>query len=200
MRRRHFLTIALCLPLDRLACAQPPATPEPEEDPPQALPHYKVSAARLQAAVAQRFPLRYPLEGLMNLDVQVPQLRLLPALNRMGARMVVDAAGPALQRSHQVTLDVEFALRYEAIDRTVRAHQLRLVRLQFPSLQSGVVALLNTYGPALAERSLLEVVLHTLRPQDLALPDTLGMQPGNMTVTNEGLTIGLVPKALTRPA
>jgi hypothetical protein len=196
MRRRHLLPIALCLPLTRLARAQRPTTPEPEEkDPPQALPHYKVSAARLQATVPQRFPLRYPLEGLMNLDVQVPQLRLLPALNRMGARMVVDAAGPALQRSHQGTLDVEFALRYEATDRTVRAHQLRLARLQFPSLQPSVVALLNTYGPALAERTLLEVVLHTLSPQDLALPDTLGMRPGNITVTGEGLTIGFVPKA-----
>lgn len=100
MRRRHLLPIALCLQLSRLAWAQQqPAAPEPEEeDSPQALPHYKVSAARLQAAVAQRFPLRYPLEGLMNLDVQVPQLRLLPALNRMGAEMVVLAAGPAWWR------------------------------------------------------------------------------------------------------
>lgn len=198
MRRRHLLPIALCLPLTRLAWAQQqPTTPEPEEeeDTLQALPHYKVSAARLQAAVAERFPSRFPVEGLMNLDVQVPQLRLLPARNRMGAEMVVHAAGPALQRRHQGTLEVEFALRYEASDHTVRAHQLRLARLQFPSLQPGVVALLNTYGPALAERTLLEVVLHTLRAQDLALPDTLGMQPGTITVTSEGLTIGFVPKA-----
>ena len=197
MRRRHLFPIALCLPLARLAWAQQqPAVPEPEEeDTAQALPHYKVSAARLQAAVAERFPLRYPLKGLMNLDVQVPQLRLLPALNRMAAEMVVLAAGPALQRRHQGTLEVEFALRYEASDHTVRAHQLRLARLQFPSLQSSVVALLNTYGPALADRTLLEVVLHTLRTQDLALPDTLGMQPGSITVTGEGLTIGFVPKA-----
>ncbi len=195
MRRRHFLPLpfALGLPLTRLAWAQP-ATAEPE-DPPLALPHYEVSAAQLQAAVAQRFPLRYPVQGLMNLDVQAPKLRLLPALNRLGAEMVVTAVGPALQRSQQGTLDVEFALRYEATDRTVRAHQLRLVRLQFPSLQPGVVALLNLYAPALAEHSLLEVVLHTLRPQDLALPDALGMQPGSITVTREGLTIGFVPKA-----
>ena len=90
-----------------------------------------------------------------------------------------------------------FALRYEVADRTVRAHQLRLKRLQFPTLQPGVVALLNTYGPALAERTLLEVVLHRMRPQDLALPDGLGMQPGSITVTPEGLTIGFVPKPLS---
>lgn len=192
MRRRLFLPIPLSLPLARLAWAQP-TTPEPE-DVPQAQPHYNVSAAQLQAGVAQRFPMRFPVQGLMNLDVQVPQLRLLPALNRLGAVMDVVAAGPALERTHQGTLDVEFALRYEATDRTVRAHQLRFKRLLFPTLQPGVVALLNTYGPALAQQTLLEVVVHTLRPQDLALPDALGMQPGSMTVTTEGLTIGFLPK------
>jgi len=193
MRRRHFLPIALCLPIAPLAWAEEPEA----DDAPQALPHHKVSAAALQAAVGQRFPLRYPVPGLLNLDVQVPTLRLLPALNRLSAEMVVEAAGPALNRSHPGTLEVEFALRYQATDRTVRAHQLRLKRLQFPTLQPGVVALLNTYGPALAERTLLEVVLHRMRPQDLALPDGLGMQPGSITVTEDGLTIGFVPKPLS---
>ena len=195
MRRRHLLPLALCLPLARLVWAQP-TTSEPEDDAPAALPQYKVSTAALQAAVATRFPLRYPLPGVLNLDVQEPTLRMLPALNRLNAQMVVVASGPALNRSHQGTLDVEFGLRYEATDRTVRAHQLRLVRLQFPTLQPSVVAMLNTYGAALAEQTLQEVVLHTLRPQDLALPDGLGMQPGSITVTNDGLTIGFVPKAL----
>lgn len=192
MRRRHFLPMPLCLPLARLAWAQP-AAPEPD-DAPQPPPHYKVSAAQLQAGVAQRFPMRFPVQGLMNLDVQVPQLRLLPTVNRLGAVMDVVAAGPALERTHQGTLDVEFALRYEATDRTVRAHQLRFKRLLFPTLPPGVAALLNTYGPALTQQTLLEVVVHTLRPQDLALPDALGMQPGSMTVTNDGLMIGFVPK------
>lgn len=192
MRRRRFLLVTLCLPFTRLVWAQPD-TPEPE-DAPQPPPHYKVSAAQLQASVTHRFPMRFPVPGLMNLDVQVPQLRLLPAVNRLGAMMDVVAAGPVLDRTHQGTLDVEFALRYEATDRTVRAHQLRFRRLLFPTLQPGVVALLNTYGPALAQQTLLEVVVHTLRAQDLALPDALGMQPGSLTVTDAGLTIGFVPK------
>jgi len=201
MRRRFFLTTTLCLPLIQLAWAlpanaqaKPETAPEPE-DPPQAPPQFKVSAAQLQAAVAQRFPLRYPVPGLLNMDVLVPQLLLLPAQNRISATMPLNAAGPALYRSHQGTLEVEFALRYEATDRTVRTHQLRVKRLQFPTLSPNVVAMLNTYGPALAERTLSEVVLHRLRAQDLALLDGLGLQPGSMTVTSEGLTIGLVPNA-----
>lgn len=194
MRRRYFLSAPLCFPLIRLGWAQP-APAEPEDAPP-AQPHYQVSAAALQAAVGQRFPLRYPLGGLLNLDVQVPQLGLLPDQNRLRATMAVTAAGPALQRSHQGTLDVEFALRYEPSDRTVRAHQLRLTGLQFPTLQPGVVALINTYGQALAEQTLLEVVLHRLRAQDLALPDSLGLQPGRIAVTRDGLAIGFEPKPL----
>jgi hypothetical protein len=157
---------------------------------------YPVSAELLQRSVAERFPLRYPVPGLLNLDVRTPRLRLLPERNRLLAEMAVEAAGPALHRSHQGTFDVDFALRYEASDRTVRAHQLRFGRLRFPTLQPTAVDLLNTYGPALAEQALQEVVLHQLQPQDLAMADAMGMRPGDITVTEDGLLIGLVMKPL----
>ena len=203
MRRRHFVPLALCsplfLPFGSLTWAAAADTTQPVDDEPQSLPQYKVSAALLQQAVAQRFPLRYPVPGLMNLDMQVPQLHLLPAQNRLGADIALVAAGPVLQGSHQGTLAVDFALRYEASDLTVRAHQLRFKRLTMPSLQPGGVALLNSYGPALSESALLEVVLHRLQPSDLALPNSMGMQPGSITVTDTGLVIGFVPKPLSQP-
>ena len=82
MYRRLFLATALCLPLTRPAWAEEPEA----ESEPGALPQYKVSAAALQAAVGQRFPLRYPVPGLLNLDVQLPQLRLLPRAKPAGRR------------------------------------------------------------------------------------------------------------------
>ncbi|PZO18106.1 MAG: DUF1439 domain-containing protein [Burkholderiales bacterium] len=192
MQRRFLLSAALCAPLGQQAWAQPTAS----DDPPAKPPGYSVSAEVLQRSVAERFPMRYPVQGLMNLDVQPPRLQLLPAQNRLRAEMVVDAAGPALNRSHRGSFDVDFALRYEASDRTLRAHQLRIDRLRFPTLQPGVVELLNTYGPALAEQSLREVVLHRLQPQDLRMADALGMQPGPITVTETGLVIAFVLKPL----
>ena len=203
MRRRHLIPLALCpalfLPLGGLTWAASADTSQPPDDAPPALPHYKVSAALLQQAVAQRFPLRYPVAGLLNLDMQVPRLSLLPAQNRLAAEMAIDAAGPALQGSHHGTLALDFALRYEASDLTVRAHQLRFQRLTMPSLPPGLVMLLNSYGPALSERALLEVVLHHLQPSDLTLPNSMGMQPGSITVTDSGLVIGFVPKPLGQP-
>ena len=157
-----------------------------------ALPRYTVPLEQLQDMVAQKFPRTVPVSGLVDLTVREPQLRLLPAVNRLGAAMVVDAAGPALRRSHRGAFDVEFALRYEASDRTLRAHQIKLGRLDFPTLQPAVNELLNAYGPVLAEQSLREVTLHQLRPQDTAMFDGLGLQPGPITVTDKGLAVAFV--------
>ncbi len=46
----------------------------------------------------------------------------------------------------------------------------------------------------LAEQSLREVTLHQLRPQDTALFDGMGLQPGPITVTAQGLTVAFVNK------
>ena len=195
MRRRFlFFTTAATLwtavgGATRLLAAE--ADAEPSQP-----PGYTVPADLLQRSVAQRFPLRYPVPGLLDLELQAPHLQLLPEQNRLRADLPVEAAGPALNRRHRGGFEVDFALRYEASDRTVRAHQLRVSRLRFPSLQPGVVALLNTYAPALAEQSLKEVVLHQLQPQDLAPLDAMGMQPGAITVTDAGLVISFVLKPL----
>jgi hypothetical protein len=162
----------------------------------QAQPSYTVSVKNLQQELAQRFPVRYPVPGLLDLDVQAPQLLLLPEQNRVNARMAVDATGPALRYSHSGTFDVNFALRYEPSDQTIRAYRLNFQNLRFSDLQPQASELLNAYGPAMANKMLKEVVLYQLRPQDLAIADSLGMQPGSITVTDKGLVIGFVIKPL----
>lgn len=186
MKRRLLLTMPLSLALGGAACSASPVAP--------GQPSYKVSAEQLQQAVAKRFPLRYPVGGLLDLKVEAPRLRLLPELNRLGTEMVVEAAGPALGRSYTGAFDLDFGLRYEASDQSIRAHQLRVNSLRFVDLPPGPSELLKAYGPALAEQGLNEVVLHKLRPQDLALPDAMGLQPGSITVTPQGLVIGFVAK------
>ena len=190
MWRRSFLSFGRGVALLGLAGAVLPRAQAQQ-------PSFTVSAAQLQQVVAQRFPLRYPVQGLLDLDLQAPRLSLLPAQNRLAAEMAVEAAGPALRRSHSGSIRVDFALRYEPSDRSIRAVQLHFQSLQFPSLQPAVVELLNSYGPALAQQSLQELVLHQLRPQDLALPDTMGLQPGRITVTDKGLVIGFVNQPIS---
>jgi hypothetical protein len=160
----------------------------------RAQPGYTVSRARLQKAVTGRFPRNYPVGGLFELTVLAPQLRLLPELNRLGTEMVVQAAGAALERAYTGGFDLDFALRYEAADLSIRAHQLRVNWLRLDGLPPGQSALLDAYGPSLASRALQDVVLHQLSPKDLALPHAMGLQPGSIDVTKYGLVIGFVSK------
>ena len=193
MRRRNLI---LSLPLALGVPALGWAADAEAGDRPDKPPGYPVSLDQMQQAVAQRFPRRYPVQGLFDLDLKAPRLRMLPEQNRLRAQMAVEAAGPALNRRHQGNFDVDFGLRYEASDRTLRAHQLRLARLEFPPLQPRVTEMINLYAPTLADQSLREVVLHELTAKDLAAVDAMGMQPGPITVTNNGLVIGLVLKPL----
>lgn len=159
-----------------------------------ALQRYTVPLETVQDAVAQKFPRSVPVQGLLELTLQAPRLRLLPEVNRLAAALPVTAAGPALRRSHEGNIELEFALRYEASDRTLRAHQIRLGALEFPSLRPEVAGLLKAYGPVLAEQALREVTLHQLRPQDTAVLDGLGLQPGAITVTAQGLVVAFESK------
>ncbi len=189
MKRRLLLTLPGWIAFAAAAGAARAATPNAPGG-----TGYKVTLEQLQQAVAQRFPRRYEMGSLLNLNVQAPRVRLLPELNRLGTEMAVDAAGPALSRTSTGTFDVDFALRYEASDQTLRAHQIRLNALRLDDMAPGPAALLQAYAPTLASQALKEVVLHKLKPQDLMLTDGLGLEPGSITVTAKGLTIALVPK------
>ena len=159
-----------------------------------AAPSYTVTAGQMREALAKRFPRRFQAGGFLALEVQAPALRLLPKENRLGADIQLEASGPALPERHAGVFDLDFALRYEASDQSIRAHQLKVNTLRFSGMPARQAELLTAYGPALAEQALRDVVLHQLRPQDLMLADGLGLEPGNITVTAKGLVVGFVPK------
>ena len=131
-------------------------------------------AGEMQDKLATRFPRRYPVAGLAELNLQTPRLALLPERNRLNAVMAVEANGPALRRTHKGSLDVDFALRFEPADQTVRATELQVNALQFDGLSAQASTLLAGLGPTLAQQALREVVAY-----QVATPGTgVGRQPG----------------------
>ena len=159
-----------------------------------AQPRYAISAAALQDAVDQRFPRRLRLGGLLELTVRTPVLQLLPDANRVATDMVVVASGPALERPAIGEFDLDFALRYERSDQTLRARGLRVRSLRVSGLPAPYPGIIDGLGPVLAQQVFGEIVLHRLRPADLALADGLGLEPDTVTVTPDGLVIGFAPK------
>ena len=154
-----------------------------------------LSLEQMQDKVSARFPRRYPLAGLAELNLQTPRLALRPEQNRINVVMALEATGPVLRRAHTGSLDVDFALRYEPTDQTLRPTDLQVRALQIDGLPAQVSQLLAGLGPAPAQQALREVVLHQLQPRDLAVAERLGLQPGRITVTPRGLEIELLPRA-----
>ena len=155
---------------------------------------YAIPLEQLQGALDRRFPRRIPLAGLIELNLQPPLLRLLPAQNRVGVEMAVTAGGPALGGSYSGAFDADFGLRYQPSDATIRARDPHVNALRLDGLASPQGNLLAAFGPALAEQLLQDVVLHQLAANDLALADRMGVQPGAIDVTPQGLLIGFVPR------
>lgn len=161
---------------------------------------FSVSTAKLQSMLAQRFPKQYPVAGLLQIQLQTPQLTMLAERNTIQALLDAQMSGPVLKDVYKGQLNVDFALRYEPTDRTLRAHQIKLNSLQMQGLAPAMSEMLSTYATALADQALGQVVLYQLEEKDLALVDAMSMEPGAITVTPEGLTVSMVQKSANAPA
>ena len=150
---------------------------------------YSVSLPSLLSMLGERFPRRFALAGIASLELRAPALALLPESNRLRARIPADLSGALLPVPKEGVMEVAFGLRYEAADRSLRAHDIALQSLEITGLDPSSAALLRAWAPRLAGQALGEVVLHRLEPKDLVLLDGLGLQPGAITVTERGLAV-----------
>lgn len=157
---------------------------------------YTISAGQIQEAVARKFPRQFGLGGLLNFQLSDPRIGLRPVTNQLNTVLALNASGPLLQaQSYDGSLDVDFSLRYEPSDRSLRATQLQLNALRMQGLTPAAEQMLQQYGSTLARQALQEVVLYQLTDKDLALTDGLGLEPGDFTVTPKGLKVQLKPKS-----
>lgn len=183
MHRRHLLLTLTAWPAARLS-AQPQAQ----------RPHQKIPASQLLEALSTRFPLRFEVPGVMELQVGTPALLLLAARNQLGAALQLQAAGPALRDKVRGDVDVLFGLRYERADRTIRAWNPEVHGLRVPGLAPETANVIRNMTRALLDGMPGEVVLHRFTDRELALPDTMGFEPGKLAVLEDGVDVEFVPK------
>ena len=156
-------------------------------------PRHRISAAELYEALSARFPQRLPLGGLLQVQVSAPRLLLLPARNKLGAALQVEIAGLPAAQGMAAELEVVFGLRYEPTDRTVRGREPEFLDFRWPGMDRESLRAIRGLLPALAQQ-LGEVVLHRMSERELALPETMGFEPGELRVTDEGVTVFFRPK------
>jgi hypothetical protein len=158
-----------------------------------ARPRHKISEAQLRNALAAKFPVRLGLVGLLEVQISAPRLLLLPARNLLGASLRAQVGGLQVPQARTGELDLAFALRYEASDQTVRAHRPEVLDMRWPGVPPETVQALRGVLPQLMEH-VGEVVLHKLSPRDLALADTMGFEPEEIQVADDGVVIFFGPK------
>lgn len=153
-----------------------------------------VSQQKLQEMVSARFPRQFPVAGLLHLNLTAPQLTMVPERNAINAQIPAELTGKVLKDKFSGLLNVDFSLRYEPTDRTLRAYQIKVNSLNMDGLAPALSDMLATYSTALAEQAMGQVVLYQLQEKELALVETMALEPGAITVTAQGLTVALQQK------
>jgi hypothetical protein len=174
------------------ALASWPAAPLAQEGAPR--PRHKIGAAQLHEALSSRFPVRFMLGSLLEVEISAPRLLLLSARDKLGAGLVVQVGGMQLQPMPPGEIDVVFGLRYEASDQTVRARDSEILALRWPGLPPATLQQVQRSPYAVVREAMGEFVLHKLEPRDLALADTMGFEPESFRVVDDGVVIVFGPK------
>lgn len=185
-RRRLFLAACAASTMWVSACSQAVPT------------KISVTQAQLEQGLQGQFPKQFPIAGLLQFDMQQPQLQLLPASNQLQADLVVQLAGPTLRTSYQGKMQVRFGLYYEPKDRSVRAQRVEVMALELQDANPAMAEMVQTYGLRVAQQALQGFALYTVRSQELELADSLGLQPGAITVTPQGLDVAIESKPAAR--
>lgn len=159
----------------------------------------RLSAEQLQATLGQRFPMQQRVAEVLDVRLSSPRLRLLPERGRIATELQLDITERLLQSSHPARLALDFGLRFEPRDRTVRLRDVRVQQLVFTRLTPAHQELMNRYAPRLAERALDGQVLHQVSEADWNTLQMLGLEPGEFTVTPQGLSLDFRPPSTRAP-
>jgi hypothetical protein len=155
---------------------------------------YVIPQARLQQAIAKRFPYREGLGDLLELKLQAPRLSLLPERNRIGTVLDLTLSGRLLSEAYSGMMGMDYGLRFEPRDSTIRMTGVQVTSLNLDGVPLAYQDMVQRYAPRLAEQLLDDFPLHRISASDMARANGLGYELGGFKVVPEGLQVTLNPK------
>jgi hypothetical protein len=148
-----------------------------------------LSAADLQALLERQFPLQRRLLEVIDIDIARPVLRLLPERNRIATDLELRATERLSGRSVRGSLALDYALRYEASDASVRLTQVRVQEARL-DLGSGPLSAPGArVGALLAERLLDDAAIWRADAQRLQQLQRAGVAAADIVVTARGIEV-----------
>jgi hypothetical protein len=161
---------------------------------PQGIKTYTISQSQLLELIAQKFPFNERMAELLDLQAIAPRIKLLPETNRIATELDLNLSERFLRSTFKGTLAMDYGLRFEPSDNSVRLTDVKVNSLQFSGVPVMYQPFVNSMGPLFAERLLNDFTLHKISAADMATADGWGYAPGGFQVTQQGLSISLVPK------
>ena len=154
-----------------------------------------VTQAQLQQAVERRFPIERRYLELLDVTVAAPRVLLRPDVNRVATELEVLISDRIVRSQHRGSIALNFGLRFEPSDNTIRLTNVRVDRIDVEGASALLRQQLDRVGVLLAEQTLNERPVHTLRPKDVEAMQGRGLRPGDIRVTSSGLEIDLLAES-----
>ncbi|MEP6876512.1 MAG: DUF1439 domain-containing protein [Burkholderiales bacterium] len=155
----------------------------------------EVSQAQLQEAVERRFPIERRYLELLDVTVAAPRVMLRPEVNRLATEFQVLVSDRVFRAQHRGTIALNYGLRFDPSDNTVRLTNVRIDRFDIDGAPALLSQQLDRVGVLLAEQTLNERPVYTLRPKDVDAIQSRGYRPSDLRVTPNGLTVTLLPES-----
>lgn len=148
-----------------------------------------LSHADLQARLERQFPRQRRVLEVIDVDIARPVVRLLPERNRVATDLDLSASERLSGRRVRGSLALEYALRFEPSDASVRLTQVRVQEVTLDLGSGSLSASAARIGALLAERLLDDVAIWHADAERLRLLQRAGVDAADITVTARGIEV-----------
>ncbi len=153
-----------------------------------------ISESQLTLLLARQFPMERKVLEVVELSITNPVLTLIPQQNRVGTELDVTALDRLFGSSATGHVKLDYGLRFQPADHTIRMTQVRVRELTLSSGSSNLHGAAQRIGGLVAENALEDLVLYRMKPAQADEMDRLNLVASPITVTPQGLHMSVSPK------
>ena len=153
-----------------------------------------ISESQLTLLVARQFPMERKVMEVIDLDITNPVLTLIPQGNRVGTELDVAAVDRLFGNTATAHIKLDYGLRFQPSDHTIRMTQVRVRELTLASGSSNLHGAAQRIGGLVAEGALENLVLYRMKPAQADEMDRLDLVASPITVTPQGLHMSVSPR------
>jgi hypothetical protein len=153
-----------------------------------------ISESQLTLLLARQFPMERKVMEVIDLNIANPQLELMPQGNRIGTELDVTALDRLFGSTAMGHVKLDYALRFQPADHTIRMTQVRVRELTLSSGSNNLRGAAQRIGGLVAENALENLVLYRMQPSQADEMDRLDLVASPITVTPRGLHMTVSPR------